>query len=73
MTQRICEILAEKLDCDISELSSDTKFADLGVDSLDIAEIIMQLENEFSTTIKFDASIVDIKTLAEKIGADAAV
>lgn len=67
MTNRLCEMIAEKLDCDVSEINETTKFTDLGIDSLDIAEIIMEIESEFSVSLKFDASIVDVKTLVEKI------
>ena len=68
MTERLCEMIAEKLDCDVAEISETTKFSELGLDSLDIAEIIMDIENEFSVNLKLDASIVDVKSLADKIG-----
>ena len=61
-------MIAEKLDCDVAEISETTKFSELGLDSLDIAEIIMDIENEFSVNLKLDASIVDVKSLADKIG-----
>jgi len=67
MIERLCEMIAEKLDCEVSEIKETTKFSDLGIDSLDIAELIMDIENEFSVSLKFDASIVDVKSLADKI------
>ena len=47
------ELLADHLDMDQSEITAETKFADLGVDSLDTAEIMMEMEDEFGVEIKF--------------------
>ena len=35
--EKLAEMIANKLDCDVSEITPETKLADLGMDSLDIA------------------------------------
>ena len=45
---KIKELLAEQLDADIDEMTMDTDIAkDLGADSLDVVELLSQLEDEF--------------------------
>ena len=45
-------ILADKLACPASKVTPDASFyKDLGVDSLDYAELVMELEKEFDITI----------------------
>ena len=52
MFEKICELLAEKFDADASTMTMDTKIKeDLEADSLDIVELLMDLEEEFGITI----------------------
>ncbi|MBI5115962.1 acyl carrier protein [Candidatus Poribacteria bacterium] len=49
---RIKEIIAEKLDINLEQVTDDAKFIDdLGADSLDVVELIMTLEDEFEIEI----------------------
>lgn len=50
--EKIKELLAEHLDMDASEITEATTFEDLGVDSLDTVEIMMEVEDEFGIEIK---------------------
>ncbi len=45
-SEKIIEVLANHLEKDPSEITEDSTFADLGVDSLEAAEIMMELEDE---------------------------
>lgn len=65
--EKIAELLAEKVDCDVSEIKNDTKFSDLGIDSLDITELLMDVEDEFSVELEMDASIATVEDLVAKI------
>ena len=48
--EKIQEITAEKLSVDIEDIKPESSFTeDLEADSLDIVELIMALEEEFST------------------------
>ncbi len=67
--EKIAEMLAEKVDCDVSEIKGDTKFADLGIDSLDITELLMNIEDEFGIEVEMDTSLVDVNALVAKIEA----
>ena len=49
---KIKEIIIDKLGVDESKISNDAKFIDdLGADSLDTVELIMQFEEEFNIEI----------------------
>ena len=50
--EKVKELLAEHLEMDASEITEATTFDDLGVDSLDAVEIMMEMEDEFGIEIK---------------------
>ena len=52
MIEKMREIIAEQLNCEESEINSETNFKDdLGADSLDLFELVMALEDEYSVEI----------------------
>ena len=59
---KIAEMLAEICDTPAEEITEDTAFADLGIDSLDITEVVMKVEDEDGITIDMDQ---DIKTVGD--------
>ena len=50
--EKVKEVLAEHLEMDASEITEATTFEDLGIDSLDAVEIMMEMEDEFGVEIK---------------------
>ncbi|MGB1927526.1 MAG: acyl carrier protein [Rubripirellula sp.] len=55
--QRVIEIVSEQLGVDKEKISTDTSFVnDLGADSLDTVELVMELEEEFDISIPDDAA-----------------
>ena len=49
---KIKDIIVDKLGIDEDQVTKDATFTDdLGADSLDIAELVMELEDEFDTEI----------------------
>lgn len=63
--EKVKSILAEQLDADESELTMETNIAkDLGADSLDVVELLMTIEDEFSIEIP-DEEIENIRTIGE--------
>ena len=61
ITERVQRIIEEKLGVDASEVKPEATFTnDLGADSLDTVELIMEFEKEFGISIPDDQ--------AEKIG-----
>jgi len=73
MFETVQKIIADRMDIDASEIKPDSTFADLSVDSLDMVEITMDLEEAFSITIEQDdsmASIADLIAYIEKAKAE---
>ncbi len=62
---KIVEIIVENLDVEASELTLETNLAeDLDADSLDLFQMISEIEEEFD--VKFD-NIEDIKTIGDVV------
>ena len=51
MVEQIIERIAEYQERDVSEYTPDQTFMEMGLDSLDIAELVLQLENEVDAEI----------------------
>ena len=55
--ERVIEIVAEQLGVDKDKVTPETSFVnDLGADSLDTVELVMELEEEFDINIPDDAA-----------------
>jgi acyl carrier protein len=55
--ERVIDIVAEQLGVDKEKISEETSFVnDLGADSLDTVELVMELEEEFDINIPDDAA-----------------
>ena len=64
---RVTKIIVDKLGVDSSEVTPEASFTgDLGADSLDTVELIMEFEKEFEINIP-DEKAEDIKTVADAI------
>lgn len=63
------EVISEQLAVALTELAPETKFVDLGADSLDTVEIMMSLEERFDITIEEDGTekIATVKDAADLI------
>ena len=59
---KVAAIVADYKGIDVADIKEDSAFTDLGLDSLDMAELAMNLEDEFGVTIELDASL---KTVAD--------
>lgn len=67
MLEKISAILKEyKGDEDIV-ITADTTFAELEFDSLDTVELVMQLEDEFDTSIEMDENVKTVGDLMKII------
>lgn len=55
--ERVADIVSEQLGVDKDKISPETSFVnDLGADSLDTVELVMELEEEFDINIPDDAA-----------------
>lgn len=61
---KVAQILAEYKGIDVSEVTAESSFADLKLDSLDVADLAMNLEDEFSVTIELSP---EVKTVADLV------
>ena len=65
--EKVKEIIVDKLNCDADQVTPDASFTqDLGADSLDTVELIMELEKAFDTQIP-DGDAQNIKTVGDAI------
>lgn len=63
MINKVKELIAEELNVDINNLNENTKLReDLGVDSLDVVELVMRLEEEFDISVS-DEDANDLETV----------
>lgn len=65
--EKVIQIIAEKINCDASTLTQETKFADLGIDSLDVTELVMNIEDEFGIELEVDSSLTTISDLLKLV------
>jgi acyl carrier protein len=69
MLERFEKVLKEHRGDATLAITPETVLADLGLDSLDMAELIMDLEDEFSVTLETDDSIKTVADLMAQIQA----
>ncbi len=67
MKERMREIIAEYLGKEIDAIATNVIFTDLGIDSLDTAELVMQMEDEFGCSIEMSQELNTIDALADYI------
>jgi acyl carrier protein len=66
---KIAQAIAQRRGSDASQITSETRFDELQLDSLDVAELIMELEDEFSITIdmaQLGATVGDLVNLVNE-------
>ena len=59
----IAKIVAERTGCDVSAVKPESTFAELGIDSLDTVELLMNLEDEIGVEIELDQKVETIADL----------
>jgi len=65
--ERVAEIVAEQMGVDKSQVTRETSFVnDLGADSLDTVELVMEFEDEFDISIP-DEDAEKIQTVGQAI------
>lgn len=65
MYEKILEIVAEHLDITVDEINRDSKFEDLGIDSLDAVELVMKLEEGLDVQLDLDRELQTIDDLVK--------
>ena len=65
--ETIAAKLADYKGIDVSTITPDSTFEELAVDSLDIADLVMQIEDELGVSIELDHDVTDMKALMKRI------
>ncbi len=63
----IAKIVAERTGCEVSAVKPESTFTELGIDSLDTVELLMNLEDEIGIEIDLDQKVETIQDLDEFI------
>ncbi len=62
--ERITTYLSQQLDIPIDEMSRDTTFESLHLDSLDMVEMVMDMEKELDMDFEFEGKM-DLETIGD--------
>ena len=66
MYEKLVSYAAKQLELDAAEITPDSTFESLGIDSLDVVEIVMDLESELGIELDFeDQNISTFQELAD--------
>ena len=61
--EAIAELVAERVEKDVSEITMERNFRDLGIDSLDAEELLMKLEDKLGIEIELDQKVETVGDL----------
>lgn len=68
MYEKLVKYVVEELDISPDAITPDSTFESLGIDSLDVVEMIMNLESEYNVDLEMeDQKITTFKELADFI------
>ena len=68
MFEKLVNYASRQLELDASEITPDSTFESLGIDSLDVVEMIMDLESELGVELEMeDQKIASFQELADFI------
>ena len=66
MFNKLANFAAKQLDLDVNEITPDSTFESLGIDSLDVVEMVMDLESELGIELEMeDQKITTFQELAD--------
>ena len=65
MFEKIADYMARQLEIPRDTITEDTTFESLGVDSLDIVEMVMDFESELGVELELDDKITTVGELSE--------
>lgn len=65
--EKIKEIICEQLDVEESEVTLETTFEDLGADSLDLFQVVIEIEEAFDIQLEDAEKIKSVKDAVEYV------
>ena len=69
--QAIAELIAERNDSDPAEVTRDTRVQDVGIDSLDTVEMLMNLEDKIGVEVELSQKVETVGELVDYVVAHA--
>ena len=63
MFNKIAKYLSEQMDIAIEDITPDTTFESLGIDSLDTVDLVMDLEDELGVELELEEKVATIGEL----------
>ena len=65
MFEKIAAYLAKQMDISVGDIHKDTTFESLGIDSLDMVEMVMDLEEELGVELETEEKLTTVGELAD--------
>ncbi len=65
MLEKITAYMANQLDISAEDITSDTTFESLGIDSLDMVEMVMDLEQELGVELELEEKLATVGELVD--------
>ncbi|MVB11465.1 Acyl carrier protein [Caprobacter fermentans] len=65
--EKVAKILAEHKEIEVSEIHPESTLEELGLDSLDTVDLIMQFEDEFNVSLEMDEKIKTVGDIVKLI------
>ncbi|MDD6790101.1 MAG: acyl carrier protein [Lachnospira sp.] len=59
----IAKIIAQRTGCSVKDITPESRFSDLGIDSLDTVELLMNLEDEIGQEIDIEEKVETVGEL----------
>ena len=61
--ETVAKLIAERTDRPVEEITLESTFADLGIDSLDSVELLMEMEDELNASLELDEKVETVGEL----------
>ena len=65
--ETVRKLIAERTDKPVEEITLESTFADLGIDSLDSVELLMEMEEELNASLELDQKVETVGELVKFI------
>ncbi|MCR4751445.1 MAG: acyl carrier protein [Eubacterium sp.] len=59
----IAELIADRIGCEKEEVTAESRFSDLGIDSLDTVELLMELEDKTGVKVELTEKVETVGAL----------
>lgn len=67
MKEKLIHLIADYLGKEDSEITDDSTFQDLGLDSLDLMDLVMQIEEEFGCKLELTQEMDTVAKLCDYV------